>query len=80
METKCGVRRRPHVEAKDAHTVNSMREEGEGGRGGGLQGWMEDSRGPRAVFQEALEVVPTQLTLPSSPGVPTSPGGHSLQP
>lgn len=39
---------------KDTHTVNSMREEKVRGRGlGGGEGWMEDSRGPRAVFQEA---------------------------
>lgn len=55
------------MEAKDAHTVNSMREEGEGGGWVGDKGWMEDSRGLRAVFQEAPRGGPDTADPPSSP-------------
>ena len=69
------------MEAKVAHTtVNSTREEGEGGGWAGDEGWMEDSRGPRAVFQEAPRGGPDTADPPSSPWCACEPWGHSLQP
>lgn len=55
------------------------------GVGWGTGGWMErgrreGSRGPRAVFKEALRGGPDTVDPPSSPWCACEPRGHSLQP